>query len=40
MTIQDMIAGGKIILQYPPHELVDQYFTDTTEPEPEEPTKI
>lgn len=27
--------GGKIILQYLPHELVDQYFTDTTEPEPE-----
>ena len=32
--------GGKIILQYLPHELVDQYFTDTTEPEPEEPTEI
>ena len=36
-------AGGKIILQYLPHELVDQYFTDTTEPEPEpepeEPTE-
>ena len=33
--------GGKIILQYLPHELVDQYFTDTTEPEPEpeEPTE-
>lgn len=27
--------GGKIVLQYLPHELVDQYFTDTTEPEPE-----
>ena len=27
--------GGKIILQYLPHELVDQYFTDTAEPEPE-----
>ena len=27
--------GGKIILQYLPHELIDQYFTDTTEPEPE-----
>lgn len=32
-------TGGKIILQYLPHELVDQYFTDTTEPEPEEPTE-
>ena len=34
-------AGGKIILQYLPHELVYQYFTDTTEPEtePEEPTE-
>ena len=32
-------AGGKIILQYLPHELVDQYFTDTTEPEPEEQTE-
>lgn len=36
--------GGKIILQYLPHELIDQYFTDTTEPEPEpepeEPTEI
>ena len=36
--------GNKIILQYLPHELIDQYFTDTTkpepEPEPEEPTKI
>lgn len=32
--------GGTINLQYLPHELVDQYFTDTTEPEPEEPTKI
>ena len=31
--------GGKIILQYLPHELVDQYFTDTTELEPEEPTE-
>ena len=35
--------GGKIILQYLPHELIDQYFTDTTEPEPEpepeEPTE-
>lgn len=30
-------AGGKIILQYLPHELIDQYFTDTTEPE--EPTE-
>ena len=28
-------AGGKIILQYLPHELIGQYFTDTTEPEPE-----
>lgn len=28
-------AGGKIILQYLPHEVVGQYFTDTTEPEPE-----
>ena len=27
-------AGGKIILQYLPHEVVGQYFTDTTEPEP------
>ena len=34
-------TGGKIILQYLPHELIDQYFTDTTEPEPEpeEPTE-
>lgn len=31
--------GNTIILQYLPHELVDQYFTDTTEPEPEEPTE-
>lgn len=35
--------GGKIVLQYLPHELIDQYFTDTTEPEPEpepeEPTE-
>lgn len=35
--------GGVINLQYLPHELVDQYFTDTTEPEPEpepeEPTE-
>lgn len=33
--------GGTIVLQYLPHELVDQYFTDTTEPdpEPEEPTE-
>lgn len=29
--------GNKIILQYLPHELIDQYFTDTTEPE--EPTE-
>ena len=28
-------AGGTIVLQYLPHELVDQYFTDNTEPEPE-----
>lgn len=32
--------GTKIILQYLPHEVVGQYFTDTTEPEPEEQTKI
>ena len=35
--------SGVINLQYLPHELVDQYFTDTTEPEPEpepeEPTE-
>ena len=31
--------GGKIILQYLPHELIGQYFTDTTEPEPEEPAE-
>lgn len=33
-------TGGKIILQYLPHEVVGQYFTDTTEPEPEELTEI
>ena len=35
--------GGKIILQYLPHELIGNYFSDTTEPEPdpdpEEPTR-
>ena len=27
--------GGKIILQYLPHELIGNYFSDATEPEPE-----
>lgn len=31
--------GNTIILQYLPHELIGQYFTDTTEPEPEEQTE-
>ena len=28
-------AGGTIVLQYLPHELVGQYFSEAVDPEPE-----
>ena len=28
-------AGGVIVLQYLPHELVGQYFSEAVDPEPE-----